>query len=126
MTATACDSGAALVKSRLAGAAGESDDAALQGRDHGGGAVVHTQLGEHVQQVGLDRGLADEQGGGGAGPAAGVVVGAAAVGEADLQPKAIAPQVGAVMVLAGLPGWRRTARSKSNPVGYTSRPSIRT
>src|SRR5215218_7378555 len=50
-------------------AAGEVDDAALQGGDHGGGAVVHAQLGEGVQQVGLDRGLADEQGGGDVGVA---------------------------------------------------------
>src|SRR5215207_9025956 len=52
-----------------AGAAGQGDDAALQGGDHGGGAVVHPQLGEGVQQVGLDRGLADEQGAGDVGVA---------------------------------------------------------
>src|SRR5215218_11329187 len=72
MTATAWCNGATLVKSPQGGsgaAAGEGDDAALQGGDHGGGAVVHAQLGEGVQQVGLDRGLAYEQGGGDVGVA---------------------------------------------------------
>jgi hypothetical protein len=51
--------GAALVKSPQRRR--EGDDA-IEGRDYGGGAVVDAELGEHVQQVGLDR-PADEQGG---------------------------------------------------------------
>src|SRR5215218_7482674 len=73
MTATAWGNGATVVKSpqpaASGSAAGEGDDAPLEGGDHGGGAVVHAQLGEGVQQVGLDRGLADEQGGGDVGVA---------------------------------------------------------
>ena len=53
MTAKAWCNGATLVKSRLAGAPGEGDDAALKGDDHGRGAVVDAQLGEGVQQMGL-------------------------------------------------------------------------
>ena len=61
---------------------------------------------------------------GGAGPAAGAVVGAAAVGKADLKAKIITPPVPGVAGVAG--AGRRTARSKSNPVGYASRLSTRT
>src|SRR5215217_4722850 len=103
MTATACDSGAALVKSRLAGAAGESDDAALQGRDHGGGAVVDTELGEHVQQVGLDRGLADEQGGGDVGVAR--------------APRDQLEDLDLAAVRASVPGWRMRLTSRVATVG---------
>jgi hypothetical protein len=73
MTGTAWCSGAAWVKSprraRSGGPAWQGDDPALQGGDHGGRAVVDLRLGEGVQQVGLDRGLADEQGGGDVGVA---------------------------------------------------------
>src|SRR5215211_8771598 len=59
MTGKAWCNGATRVKSPSPlPAAGEGDDAALQGDDHGRGAAVDAQLGEGVQQVGLDRGLA--------------------------------------------------------------------
>jgi hypothetical protein len=57
MTGKAWCNGATRVKSPWpSAAAGEGDDAALQGDDHGRGAVVDAQLGVGVQPVGLDRG----------------------------------------------------------------------
>ena len=58
-----------IIRPNEAGAAppparsGTGQQAALEADGHGGGPVVDAELGVDVQQVGLDRGLADEQAG---------------------------------------------------------------